>query len=719
MCSFPEFTFIENSNFRGNRAERSCGAVLAHSSYASRPSGIIPTFHGQLEYNNFINNKAKHGYGGALCTYGLRVKGSLFSRNRATLHGGAVFAANVTFVEYSTFERNYAKELGGGVYLQETTSRTRPLIIDYCNFTSNEALDSGGAGFSEASLVVAHSFVEDNNATYGGAFATDGEILTLKIINTTLENNWARVSGGAVWLGGLVTTYLFENSSLIDNYCWRSGGAVHLFAPFTQNPTKFVSTVFKGNYVLPGVATADLDGGDVALNSSVAVFANVTIMSVLITDWSESRSAPARANFTNSLFLDDPRVYLSMQGATVSISLINCSYVNATDAEDEDNDKQHLATLASRLHVSPRSLLESRKRMISEEHAPAIIPVPYTDSSVIACSVGRFFSNTSAGAHCQPCSQGQYNFDGTSAKCFDCPNRIGCVDIRSNIQYEVAKGYQPAPATKPQRVLKCKMHMSASEKSAPHDDADPDPDEPHESAPEQEDASAPETSHHDARTMASAMRKIGLFEDYDDPRDFVHDLAPVPRILASSTRHIVPRPAMKINSFSQNGAAPSNPIIHADDGHSDVEEDAHADSEHSPCLPTFCRSVCKPTFGNLTIANCLVECSELKCSDGYEGRLCAKCECLSGDHCWYRSHHACHRCRPPDRLWPSIVLLAVSLFVFTVFRRRLLKILFFCVAVAAISLVLTQVGDRFLVSWLLIAFIVFLEKVKYEGRFCG
>jgi hypothetical protein len=59
------------------------------------------------------------------------------------------------------------------------------------------------------------------------------------------------------------------------------------------------------------------------------------------------------------------------------------------------------------------------------------------------------------------------------------------------------------------------------------------------------------------------------------------------------------------------------------------------------------------------------------------------------------------------------VLLIVSLVVFTVFRRRLLKILFFCVTVTAITLVLTRTGDRFLVSWILIAFIVFLEKVKY------
>eukprot|EP01122_Echinamoeba_exundans_P014541 TRINITY_DN6614_c0_g1_i1.p1 TRINITY_DN6614_c0_g1~~TRINITY_DN6614_c0_g1_i1.p1 ORF type:complete len:1380 (+),score=223.93 TRINITY_DN6614_c0_g1_i1:85-4140(+) len=703
---------FSNNIFRGNKAERSCGAISVHSAYADRTNPYSGA--GSIDFSTFLNNRAKSGYGGALCTMGIRVKGSYFKKNRASLSGGAIFAANVTFIEYSSFDYNFAKELGGAVYLAEVPSRTRPLIIDYCNFTANQAFDSGGAAFSEASLVVAHSFMQDNNATYGGAIGADGEILVLKVVNTSLIDNHATVSGGAAWLGGLVTTYSFENSSFVRNYCWRSGGAVHLFAPFTQNPTRFSNTFFFANLLLNDAT--DPDGTDVALNSSVAIFDNVTVLSVLITDWSESRSSTARANFTNSLFLADPREYLTMQGATVSILLVNCSYINETISEDGADDphqkeKRTALRLINRHGHSPKPLMKRVAPFGEQLPVGDIVSIPFTDSSVIACSVGRFFSNsTTAGAHCQPCAQGQYNFDGTNNRCFDCPFRIGCVDIRSNIQYEVAKGYQPAPAQKPQRILKCKMHMSGLEGLKPVPHRDTNHDDHHESTSPVE--AAPESSHNDHQKRSSLV-----LEDFDDElmEHGYHFLSPLPK-LRSSTRHIVPRPQIKFSVFS------STPVSSDDDDEQHHQEEEHGDEQHgededhSPCLPTTCRSVCKPTFGNLTISNCEVRCDELSCADGYEERLCAKCECLSIDHCWYRSHHSCHKCRPPERLWPSIVLLVVSLVVFTVFRRRLLKILFFCVTVTAITLVLTRTGDRFLVSWILIAFIVFLEKVKTSSE---
>jgi predicted outer membrane repeat protein len=548
----PGLAVFSNNIFRGNRAERSCGAISVHSAYADRANPYSGA--GHIEFSTFLTNRAKSGHGGAVCTMGIKVRGSHFKRNRASLSGGAIFAANVSFIEYSTFDSNFAKELGGAVYLAEVPSRSRPLIIDYCNFTANQAFDSGGAAFSEASLVVAHSFMEDNNATYGGAIGCDGEILVLRVINSSLSDNHATISGGAVWLGGLVTTYSFENSSFVRNYCWRSGGAVHLFAPFTQNPTRFSNTLFLANLLLNDAT--DPDGTDVTLNSSIAIFDNVTVLSVLITDWSESRFSTARANFTNTLFLADPREYLTMQGATVSILLVNCSYINESissdNTEDFQKEKRSALRLINRHGYSPKPLLKRIAPFGEQLPIGEIVSIPYTDSSVIACSVGRFFSNTtSAGIHCQPCAQGQYNFNGTNNRCFDCPYRIGCVDIRSNIQYEVSKGYQPAPPQRPQRILKCKMHMSGLEGLTPvphrdthHDDHDHDHD--HESPS----GEAPPEDGHEAHQRRFAQA------DYDDDlmEHGYHILSALPK-LRSSTRHIVPRPQIKFNVLSSTPVA--------------------------------------------------------------------------------------------------------------------------------------------------------------------
>ena len=159
---------ITNSNFSGNSARFSAGALFA----------VSGTF--VINYSNFVNNSVISeglGTGGVFsCSLGctLKVSKSTFSGNSADLIGGALLVVkSVLSVEDSTFSTNRADQYGGTILIIDSSS----------NFVSSNFSDNMGS-----------FYVYYSNVTFSGKTNFDD--------NTESTSNktgvFARHEGGAI-----------------------------------------------------------------------------------------------------------------------------------------------------------------------------------------------------------------------------------------------------------------------------------------------------------------------------------------------------------------------------------------------------------------------------------------------------------------------------------------------------------------------------------------
>ncbi len=174
-----------------------------------------------ISKSNFTNNTVQSfGNGSALASWDtqLHMDGCTFTSNNAGNAGAAIYLHGTTdpsavssTIHNCTFDNNNAS-VGGAV-----ASRDTQLHIDGCTFTSNRALNWGGAVYLQATT--------DNSALYIKSTMRD----------CIFHNNTAR-SGGAVWLEN--TQLHMDGCNFTSNRARNYGGAVDCYGqlsfPFPQ-----------------------------------------------------------------------------------------------------------------------------------------------------------------------------------------------------------------------------------------------------------------------------------------------------------------------------------------------------------------------------------------------------------------------------------------------------------------------------------------------------
>lgn len=230
--------------------------VSIRNSLAPTSGGAIATFAGvtlDINRSRFTNNLAANG--GAIATRAIvTISGSTFTNNNASGgQGGAIqsYEQNLT-VSGSTFGSNGANE-GGAIYKSAGTLR-----ITDSSFEQNSASFDGGAihASSDVALVVLESnYLRRNRANQlGGALFAQSEVF---IFQSSFTDNSAR-DGGAL---SVIGTLDIRKSTLASNTATAFGGAVSLTASAARAPFfSYVTT--SNNTVTSGV------GGDFEIFAS-------------------------------------------------------------------------------------------------------------------------------------------------------------------------------------------------------------------------------------------------------------------------------------------------------------------------------------------------------------------------------------------------------------------------------------------------------------------
>eukprot|EP00301_Raphidiophrys_heterophryoidea_P006495 c12618_g1_i1.p1 GENE.c12618_g1_i1~~c12618_g1_i1.p1 ORF type:complete len:2339 (-),score=583.56 c12618_g1_i1:437-7453(-) len=233
-------TTFAHSTISGNSAPLGGGIAIAQ--YIVTPAVL---------YNLTVSNNTATTGGGLLVTDSkVNIASSIFSENSAQ-QCGAVLATRVNIsITDSSFVGNHVSEAGGAVCVNDFFA----VSLDGSTFSSNTAVDSGGALVLEKSLVLTPVTISNcvfsvNEAgVYGGAFQSN---VNTVCTNVQFLSNSGDAGGGAVYHTTHqinFTRCVFDGNSAIDG----EGGA--LLA--SDGHAAVVNSIFSSNSAHDGGAAA-------------------------------------------------------------------------------------------------------------------------------------------------------------------------------------------------------------------------------------------------------------------------------------------------------------------------------------------------------------------------------------------------------------------------------------------------------------------------------
>ncbi len=228
-----------NTMFTSNQSVLG-GAI--YSSIANATINIgISEINGISTYG-FYNNTATQN-GGAIYLSGgtssATIKNVIFNGNTTTVQnssgiigGGAIygnFGTTITVTD-SIFQNNSSNSFGGAIL-----SRNSLNILDSL-FENNSTTYNGGAvRVTAGEALISKTTFQDNQAVgqsnsggWGGAISTDGNV-TMNIVNSLFQNNYAHKNGGALTTS---LTMSIINTAFINNTADLNGGAININGPY-------------------------------------------------------------------------------------------------------------------------------------------------------------------------------------------------------------------------------------------------------------------------------------------------------------------------------------------------------------------------------------------------------------------------------------------------------------------------------------------------------
>ncbi len=279
--SHANHTTIKGCVFKNNVATEAGGAVnfanytignsLADCNFTNNNAnigGALRAVACELLVNNciFNNNYATAG-GGAIYFRDSKVTltGCTFSDNKANnSNGGAIINLyrdnNSSYLNiYSSTFKNNNGNSGGAIY-----SNASLIINSNCNFTNNVAKVEGGAIFSSVSCNILSSNFNINNAPNGGAIKNNGSMTisssrftnnkgttggaifssnNLNVVGSVINNNNATSTGGGIYNNKQLT---ISSTNMGYNYA-PNGGAIRNDGTLTLS-----SSILTGNKATTG-----------------------------------------------------------------------------------------------------------------------------------------------------------------------------------------------------------------------------------------------------------------------------------------------------------------------------------------------------------------------------------------------------------------------------------------------------------------------------------
>lgn len=229
----------------------------------------------------------------------LKISGSKFIANSGNI-GGAIYQNGVTVlnVTNSVFENNIANLTAGAIYAECKAAveggiinyRYVNLVVDYCNFTGNKALEING-----------------------GAIATDIYAPVI-VTNSRFVSNYANASGGAIFTNERNSTLKINNTKFIENSA-NYGGAIHSLSEIDVHYAEFIrnTAVYDGGAILEGVNITVIMYSNFTDNQAQRGSAIRSGGQLSITDCKVSDDGKIPPIF----FTDDPEVLL--ENATINI----------------------------------------------------------------------------------------------------------------------------------------------------------------------------------------------------------------------------------------------------------------------------------------------------------------------------------------------------------------------------------------------------------------
>ncbi len=206
---------LSNTVLQGNHAQGKGGAIYVDTNSS--------TAHNRVSLKNVrcTGNSASFGSSTGGCLYSrghasLTIEDSTFVDNMAALSGGAIAihdASETVQVSTSTFQKNRARSGEGGAVLVESASEKvlTPLKVKDSTFENNRAETYGGA-LSLGNTINAYASLEISGSTFsqnlanssqsgagGAVYFVSQAPHTLKIVESTFEQNKAELAGGAVY----------------------------------------------------------------------------------------------------------------------------------------------------------------------------------------------------------------------------------------------------------------------------------------------------------------------------------------------------------------------------------------------------------------------------------------------------------------------------------------------------------------------------------------
>lgn len=230
--------------------------VVGSSAWDDRLLDVNFTSNSLVQGISFEGGKEQLGAGVYLHVYAtLTLREVWLQQNHATLHGGGVYSSGKLRVEEGVLQNNVADALGGGIYQDADDfipayfsgslignhanmgggihART-PLVLENCNFASNNTVSGGYGGGLYAfttSITLQNCAFTDNHATVGGAIALTSAG-TLKAAYTVFANNTAEYEGdnngdgGAIFLADSLAD--LQNMTFTGNSAERFGGGIYI-----------------------------------------------------------------------------------------------------------------------------------------------------------------------------------------------------------------------------------------------------------------------------------------------------------------------------------------------------------------------------------------------------------------------------------------------------------------------------------------------------------
>jgi hypothetical protein len=252
---------ITGSVFSGNSAETGLGGAIGNAgngvvtidtstvdhNYAGGIGGGFGDENAQgtlVVQNSVFLDNATAADGGAIAAGGpaTTITGSVLRGNSSVATGGAVFVNGVTLtITNSTIVGNSTAGNGGGIEFQGTGAGAAASTISNSTITGNSALNNGGG----------------NNG--GGIDVSENVPGVLRLVNDTVNANFASSGGGLFWIGqggGQV----FQNTIVAGNFATTAGPDVNSSgAAVTDNGGNLIGNAAAGVGFNPTLSQIGVD----------------------------------------------------------------------------------------------------------------------------------------------------------------------------------------------------------------------------------------------------------------------------------------------------------------------------------------------------------------------------------------------------------------------------------------------------------------------------